>query len=299
MAIVLLIGAGLMTRTLFALAHVDLGFNPSNVLVTELSFPNGAYRTANEKKLFFQEVLRSVTSSPGIIAAATTVSLPPYGGPGSDVEIDGKSHSEPWSVLMDLCSDSFFRTLGLHLLHGRLLSESDIVSSHRVVVVDESFAQSFFGGVDPVGQKIKFKVLDFTPDAPHDGYFEIIGVVSSARNRGLRDLPMPQAYLPYTMFGTPGGNILVRMARGSSFDGKAGTRCHPVGERKCIFDGHHLSRSLPPKIRLRCPGVWPRDTGYICRHALLLAIVGIFGVMRYAVFVRAHEIVIRVALGAQ
>jgi hypothetical protein len=73
---------------------VDIGFNPSHVVVTELTFSNGTSRTANEKKLFFQQVLWRVTSSPGVISATTTTSLPPYGGPGSDVEVPGSSHSE-------------------------------------------------------------------------------------------------------------------------------------------------------------------------------------------------------------
>jgi putative ABC transport system permease protein len=201
-----------MTRTVFALTHVNLGFNPSNVLVTESSVPNDGSRTADEKKLFFRQVLRNVTSSPGVIAASATASLPPYGGPGSDIEMSGKAHSERWSVQIDLCSDGVFRTLGIRLLRGRLLSEDDAESARRVAVVNETLVHSFFGERDPVGQEIKFKVLDLIPDAPHDAYFEIVGVVNNIRNRGLRDSPVPQAYLPYSLFGTPGRNILVRSA---------------------------------------------------------------------------------------
>jgi predicted permease len=299
LSIVLLIGAGLMMRTLYALTHVNIGFNPSNVVVTELTFPNGISRTANEKRLFFQQALRRVTSNPGVISATTTASLPPYGGPGSDVEVPGRSHSEQSRALMDLCSEGFFRTLGIRLLRGRLLSEDDMASAQRVAVVDETLARSFFDEDDPVGQKIKFKVLDLIPDAPHDTYFEIVGVVSSIRNRGLRDSPMPQAYLPYTTFGTPGGNILVRTAEDPLLAAKVVHEAiRSVGRDVSLTDTSSLETYLQ-RFDYASPQFGLVTLGSFAGIGLLLVTVGIFGVMAYTVSLRAHEIGIRMALGAR
>jgi putative ABC transport system permease protein len=299
LSIVLLIGAGLMMRTLFALTHVKIGFNPSGVLVTELTFPNGISRTANEKKLFFQQVLQRVTSSPGVISATTTASLPPYGGPGSEIEIPGSSHSERSTTMIDLCSEGFFRTLGIHLLRGRLLSEDDMTSAKRVAVVDETLARSAFGEDDPVGQKIKFKVFDLIPDAPHETYFEIVGVVNSIRNRGLRDSPMPQAYLPYTTFGTPGGNILVRTAEDPLSVAKAVHAAIRSADREVSLTDTSSLENYLQRFDYASPQFGLVTLGAFAGIGLLLVIIGVFGVMAYTVSLRAHEIGIRIALGAQ
>jgi putative ABC transport system permease protein len=299
LSIVLLMGAGLMLRTLFALNHVNMGFDPSHVLVTELSSPNGRQWTVDQKRLLFDRVLGRVKALPGVIAATATASLPPYGGPGSDVEVAGRTGSARWSTQTDLCSDGFFRTVGIQLLRGRLLSEGDMASARQVVVVDDTLARSLFSGVDPVGRKIKFKVLDLIPDAPHNAYFEIIGVVKSIKNRGLRDSAMPQAYLPYTIFGTPGGNVLVR------------TSGDPLSMIKVVHEtirsvdrGVSLTDTSTLETYLRqydyaAPEFGLVTLGSFAGIGLLIVTVGIFGVMAYTVSLRVHEIGIRMALGAQ
>ena len=299
LSILLLVGAGLMTRTLFALTHVNIGFNPSHILVTHVSFPGDVSRTANEKRRFFEEVLQRVTTSPGVIAASTTASLPPYGGPGSDVELAGGSNSDQSRVLLDLCSGGLFHTLGIHLLRGRLLSEAEIASAQRLAVVDETFARSFFGNRDPVGQKIRFKVFDMIPDAPHNTYFEILGVVSSVKNRGLRDSSAPQAYLPYTTFGTSYENILVRTSGDPLLVAKTVHEAIQSADRSVSLTDTSSLETYLQRFDYASPEFGVATFGAFAGIGLLLATVGIFGLMAYTVSIQTHEIGVRLALGAQ
>jgi len=116
--------------------RVDLGFNPANVLTGKLPLPKGQYDTSDLQRLFFRQVLQRVTALPGVIAATITVSLPPKGGPQSEVTVRDKTHSERWDAMLDLCSEGYFQTLGRQLIDGRLLSRADVDLTRRVAVVN-------------------------------------------------------------------------------------------------------------------------------------------------------------------
>src|SRR5215213_895514 len=102
LSILLLVGAGLMMRTLFALQNVDLGFNPRNILSIRLPFPKGRYETAEQKRAFFTQLIDRINGLPGVVAATTTSSLPPYGGIRSEVIVPGKTHAGRWESLLQL-----------------------------------------------------------------------------------------------------------------------------------------------------------------------------------------------------
>ena len=172
--------------------------------------PKGQYETAEQKKIFFRQVLERVSALPGVIAATETSSLPPYGGPESDLTIPGKTHSEPWHVMFQLCSEGYFKTMGRHLLRGRLLTESDIDGARPVAVVNDTFVKTYFKNEDPIGQKIKFNLFDELSQSGKDQQYEVIGVVADAKNRGLQQAIEPEAYLPYTVTGAMERGILVR-----------------------------------------------------------------------------------------
>lgn len=299
LSIVLLAGAGLMMRSVFALTHVDLGFNPKNILTARIPLPKGRYDTATQKKLFFQEVLRRVKVIPGVVTATETISLPPYGGPRSEVIVPGKTHSEAWNAMFDACSETYFQTIDRHLLRGTLLSESDIESARLVAVVNQTLARNFFGNENPIGQKIHFKILDEIPETPHGAYFEIVGIVSDAKNQGLRDPPMPEAFLPYTISGFGDRGILVRTSVDpDSILNSLRKEIWAVDRNVALADTGSLVSYLE-RFSYAQPKFGVASLGVFAGIGLMLVVIGVFSVMAYTVSLQTHEIGIRMALGAQ
>lgn len=299
LSIVLLAGAGLMMRSVFALTHVDLGFNPKNILVVRIPLPKGRYDTAVQKKLFFEEVLRRVRGIPGVVNATETVSLPPYGGPRSEVIIPGKTHAEAWNAMFQACSETYFQTMDRHLLRGSLLSANDIETVRPVAVINQTLARDFFGKEDPIGQKINFKILDELPETPHGLYFEIIGVVTDAKNRGLQDPVMPEAFLPYTISGFGDRGILVRTALDpDSVLHGVRKEIWGVDRNVALADTGSLESYLE-KFSYAQPRFGVASLGAFAGIGLMLVVIGVFSVMAYTVSLQTHEIGIRLALGAQ
>jgi putative ABC transport system permease protein len=296
----LLVATGLMLRTLHFLEQVDIGFDPVNVVYAQLSFPEGRYDTAYQKRAFFLKALDRVDAIPGVIASTEATSFPPYSFGWTEVAVPGKTHSAPWGATFDMCSEGYFQTLGRHLLRGRLLSRSDVESARHVTVINQTLARAYFGNENPIGQAIRFSSFeDYAADWPRDAYFEIIGIIADAKNNGLQEAPKPEVYFPYTITGTGSRGIMVRSA----------------GKPELTL------ASLRQEITAMDPDVAVSDTGSIetflrrwyyagpqftliiltafAGIGFILVLIGIFSVMAYTVSLRTHEIGIRMALGAQ
>ena len=299
LSLVLLIGAGLMMRSFLVITHVDLGFNPQNVLVAGLSTPKGSYDTPQKIKLLYQQVLQRVAALPGVLAVSESFGVPPYDFAESDVTVPGKSHSEAWRSALELCSEGYFQTLGFHATRGRLLSETDIDSARHVAVINETLARKYFGKEEPIGRTIKFDIFDQLPGGPKNTYFEIVGVVRDFRNMGLKDPPMPQAFIPYTITGFRDRAMLVR------------TSANPLSMIKSISQeiwavDHNIAlaqtgslESILYRFSYARPEFGLKTLGAFAGIGLLLVIIGVFSVMAYTVSLQTHEIGIRLALGAQ
>jgi predicted permease len=300
LSILLLVGAGLMMRSLLALTHVELGFEPKNILFAQVALPPGRYDTADQKRLFMQRVLERLNALPGVISATETISLPPYGGFQSEVTVPGETHSETWNAQLELCSEGYFRTLGLHLIRGKLLSDDDINSVRQVIVVNQLLTRKFFKDEDPIGKTIKFNVLDQVPDAPHDAYFQIIGVIGDVKNNSLRDATLPEAYMPYTITGVGRGRAIMVKTAVEPLSLLANVR----KEVWAVDSSVALTRTGTVESYLQdfsyaAPEFGLAALGIFAGIGLVLVIIGVFSVMAYTVSLQTHEIGIRMAIGAQ